>query len=87
MFDIPLVALLGVYAVGVLIALILSVFALYHLWAYGATRRMAVAATLVFLLGLTILLGGTWWLLRDVNWQMPLSIESIEPPTFDLPSL
>lgn len=74
MISIPLSVFLVIYLVGILALGILAVFALYHLWGYGATYRTAAVTTLVFALGLVAILSLTVSALSGVDWKTPIEL-------------
>lgn len=79
MFSFPLSVFLIIYLVCILFAGILAVFALYHLWGYGATYRTAALTTAIFAIGVIAILSATSTALSGVDWKTPL--------TFTLPGV
>ncbi len=53
---------------------ILAAFAIYHLLHYGATARVSLGATVIFIAGALVLIGVTATLLQGTDWKQPVII-------------
>ncbi len=53
---------------------ILATFAIYHLLHYGATARVSLGATIVFIAGALFLFGLTAEFLQGTDWRQPVII-------------
>lgn len=69
-FTIVLLLVMGVASISTL-----------HLIRYGATTKVSFVVTFAFFAGTVLLLFFTWFSLRGVDWQQPVTIGSSTPAT------
>lgn len=51
-----------------------AIFNIHHLVHYGATTRYSYVITSVFIAGTVLIAFMTWYGLRGVNWNQPISL-------------
>lgn len=86
--QIPLFVLLIIYGVGLIVWIIMTLFAVYQVVRYGTFTKVPLVVLFVYLLFCACIIGLTWFEVRDVDWTqtLDLSAPSIAVPT-NIPSI
>lgn len=62
------------FAIILMLVMIMATISTFHLIRFGATTKISFAVTFAFFAGTVLLLFFTWFNLRGVDWQQPVSI-------------
>ena len=74
MITFHLSAILIPYGIAVVFILLFSLINIYHIVVYGATTFTSFAVTFVFLAGMTFIFFFTGQELKNVDWNIPITI-------------
>lgn len=74
MLTLPLALLLYLYYAVVAIAVIFQLIMIYHLLLSAATTFTSLTVTFFVLAATVLTVYGTWYLLREVNWETTLTV-------------
>ena len=67
------------YAIILILAMVVAAVSTFHLIQFGATSKISFIVTFTFFAGTVLLLSLTWFSLRDVDWQQPVTLGSSTP--------
>ena len=79
MITFPLSLALIPFAIVLLLTMFVASISTMHLIRYGATTKISFVVTFTFFAGTVLLLFFTWFNLRSVDWQQPVTIGSSSP--------
>ena len=72
--SIPIIAFLYLYLLFVLVWLVFSVIALYHIIRYGQIGFTSLAVTLIYILVSTAILFLSYQYLSQIDWEASLTV-------------
>lgn len=79
MLSFPLSLILIPFAVILMLVMVMATISTFQLIRFGATTKISFAMTFTFFAGTVLLLFFTWFNLRGVDWQQPVSIGPSAP--------
>lgn len=85
--EIPYLVLLGAYGLAVLVALVLGAASIYHALRFGMSTLASYAMTVLYVAFVVIVIGATWFMLREVDWSAHFTLALPSFSAKQLPTL
>lgn len=70
--TIPLIALLYIYLLLMVIMVVFAIIQILHIFVHAVTDKIGVSVTVFFVLGLIVIITGSFIMLGNVDWSQPL---------------